>query len=89
MTMYRDARISLTCSYDSEANAAYIHLDHPITAGAAKRMIPFDPAEGMFNLDLDAEGHVLGLEILAARSALPQALLAAIIDHEDTEIQKR
>jgi uncharacterized protein YuzE len=85
MTMYRKARIGLICSYDSEADAAYIYLDHPISPGAAQRMIPFDPAEGMFNLDLNADGHILGLEIIGARRHLPPALLGAIINHESPE----
>jgi len=34
----------------------------------------------MVNLDLHADGHVLGLEILDARSRLPEALLRAILD---------
>ena len=48
-------------------------------------MIPFDPTDGMFNLDLNTDGHVLGLEIVGARTHLPPALLAAIIDHENPE----
>lgn len=82
MTMYRKARIELVCSYDSQADAAYIYLTHPIAAGAATRTVPFDPTIGMFNLDLDTDGHVLGLEILGGQH-LPPALLAAIINHND------
>lgn len=70
------------CSYDSDADAAYIYLDHPIPAGAAVRVVPFDPEHGMFNLDLNADGHVLGVEVIGARRHLPPALLQAILAHE-------
>ena len=85
MTMYRTTRIGLICSYDSDADAAYIYLEHPVSPGAVHRMIPFDPTEGMFNLDLNTDGHILGLEIISARRHLPPALLAAIIDHDNPE----
>ncbi|MEV0715679.1 hypothetical protein [Asanoa sp. NPDC050611] len=52
--MYVKAAVTLTCSYDSEADAAKVYLD--------------------------AEGHVLGLEIIGAREQLPTALLRAILD---------
>jgi uncharacterized protein YuzE len=35
----------------------------------------------MFNLDLNADGQVLGLEILGARTRLPPSLLQAILNH--------
>lgn len=79
--MYTEASVALVCSYDSEADAAYIYLEHPIPAAAAAKVIPFDPACGMFNLDLNADGQVLGLEILGARTRLPPSLLQAILNH--------
>ena len=77
--MFVTARIPLVCTYDSEADAAYVYLEHPVPAGAVDRVVPFDLARGMFNLDLNAAGHVLGLEILGARRHLPPALLDAIV----------
>jgi uncharacterized protein YuzE len=77
--MFIEARIPLVCSYDSDADAAYIYLDHPIPAGAAEQVVPFEPEHGMFNLDLNADGHVLGVEIVGARKHLPPALLRAIL----------
>jgi hypothetical protein len=38
--MFIEARIPLVCSYDSDADAAYIYLDHPVPAGAAERYLP-------------------------------------------------
>jgi len=81
--MYTQARISLVCTYDSEADAAYIYLDHPLTRGASERVTPFDTGHGMFNLDISAEGHALGLEIIGARKHLPPTLLKAILDQQE------
>ncbi|MBL7494864.1 DUF2283 domain-containing protein [Frankia sp. CNm7] len=85
--MYAEARIPLICTYDSDADAAYIYLEHPIPPAAA-RVLPFDPSQGMFSLDLDAAGHVLGLEILGARARLPPALLQAMLKHDSDQIEK-
>jgi len=77
------ARIPLVCSYDSDADAAYIYFDHPIPAGTAQQTVRFDSEHGMLNLDLNADGHVLGMEIIGARKHVPPALLQAILSHED------
>ncbi|MBB4760152.1 DUF2283 domain-containing protein [Amorphoplanes digitatis] len=79
--MYIEARIPLVCTYDSDADAAYIYLDHPLPAGETERVLPFEPERGMFNLDLNADGHVVGLEIIDARRHLPPALLHALLAH--------
>ena len=81
IVVYTKASIALVCSYDSDANAAYIYLEHPIPPAAAETVATFDTNRGMFNLDLNADGHILGLEILGARTHLPPALLRAIMDH--------
>ncbi|GAA1394371.1 DUF2283 domain-containing protein [Catellatospora coxensis] len=87
--MYLKARIPLVCTYDSEADAAYVYLDHPIASGAAvEQIIAFDPTDGMFNLDADADGHILGLEILGARKHLPTALLQAILESGQDQVQE-
>ncbi|MEV4479860.1 DUF2283 domain-containing protein [Micromonospora coxensis] len=76
--MYAESRVALVCAYDSDADAAYIYLDHPVLPGGVQRMVPFDTEEGMYNLDLNAQGHVVGLEILNAGKRLPPMLLRAI-----------
>jgi uncharacterized protein YuzE len=73
--------VALTCTYDSVADAAYIHLDAPVPA-AVRQVLPFAPESGMFVLDLDAEGRILGLEILDASRHLPAALLDTILAAE-------
>ena len=79
--MYTTASITLVCTYDSDADAAYVYLEHPIQPGAAEMVTTFDTDQGMFNLDFNADGKILGLEILGARTHLPAALLQAILDH--------
>jgi uncharacterized protein YuzE len=84
MTKYIEARVALVCTYDSEADAAYIYVDHPVPPGTAVQGVPFDTGHGMLNLDLDADGHLLGLEIIGARDHLPPALLQAILTQGET-----
>ncbi|MEV5576640.1 DUF2283 domain-containing protein [Spirillospora sp. NPDC052269] len=70
----------LRVTYDKQANAAYIYFSDPQKAAPmVKSMYPCDPVEvdGMINLDFDEEGRLLGVEVLAARSKLPQYLLDA------------
>ncbi|MET8231175.1 DUF2283 domain-containing protein [Micromonospora sp. NPDC005298] len=78
--MYTETRVALVCSYDSDADAAYLYLDHPIPAAGVRRTVPFDPADGEYTLDLDPEGRVVGLEILGAGTRLPPPLLRAILN---------
>ncbi|GAA1830501.1 hypothetical protein GCM10009682_56550 [Luedemannella flava] len=84
--MYKEARIPLVCTYDSDADAAYIYLDFPVAPGGSARMVTFEDADGMFNLDLDSDNRVIGLEILGG-SRLPAALLQAIFDNGDERIR--
>lgn len=79
--VYRKTGISLRCSYDSVADAAYIYFDHPISAGGVHRTVPFDPADvGMVNLDVDDAGRLLGLEVLGAKNRLPAAMLRGLTE---------
>jgi uncharacterized protein YuzE len=81
--MYRETSVGLICTYDSVADAAYIYFDHPIPFGAAQTVISFDTKIGMFNLDLNSDGHVIGLEILGASRRLPPALLTKILEQDE------
>lgn len=64
--------------YDSEADAAYIQLVDDISPGGVHRTVGCDPSEvgGMINLDFDAVGRLLGIEVLDASKMLPAELLA-------------
>lgn len=64
-------------TYDPEADAAYIYLADEIAAGGVARTYPCDPTEvgGMVNLDFDAEGRLIGIEVMDASRMLPSEAL--------------
>ncbi|MBG0827652.1 DUF2283 domain-containing protein [Planomonospora sp. ID67723] len=53
-----------TWTYDPEAEAAYVYLRGPIAPGGVAETIEVDDA--MVNLDLDENGRVVGIEVIAA-----------------------
>jgi len=84
----RPRRMSALCchhacvrmTYDSEANAAYIYLVEEIDRGEAVRSCVADIAmdNAAITIDFDAEGRVLGIEVLGASHALrPETIRAA------------
>lgn len=64
--------------YDREVDAAYIYIADSVGDGSVARTYACDPSEidGQINLDFDADGRLLGIEVLDASSFLPSALLA-------------
>lgn len=66
-------------SYDRSPDAAYIYLADSIAPGAVSKTYPCDPREvgGQINLDFDASGKLLGIEVLDASQFLTADLLAA------------
>ncbi|GAA2625421.1 MULTISPECIES: DUF2283 domain-containing protein [Streptomyces] len=78
----------LKVTYDETANAAYVYFIDPRARAKVAHMYPCDPVEvdGMINLDFDGQGRLIGIEVLDARSKLPQYLLesAERLDREDT-----
>ncbi|MFJ6465678.1 DUF2283 domain-containing protein [Streptomyces sp. NPDC091387] len=68
-----DVRIT----YDKSVDAAYVCLTEPQARVKAARMYPCDPVDvdGMINLDFDEQGRLIGIEVLAASSKLPEYLL--------------
>ncbi|UGT44126.1 DUF2283 domain-containing protein [Nocardia yamanashiensis] len=65
-------------TYDPVADAAYIYLAHEILPGGVAKTVSVDPMTigGMVNLDLDAEGRIVGIEVLGAKSRLDPHLLS-------------
>jgi uncharacterized protein YuzE len=59
-------------TYDSEADALYIELRHATPADSR------DIEEGV-TADLDADGHVIGIEVLHVRERLGRDALDSII----------
>ena len=65
-------------SFDRDANAAYIRLRDKVIPGSVKRTLSVD-SEGIdawINLDFDAEGRLVGIEVINATRWLPPELLA-------------
>jgi uncharacterized protein YuzE len=69
--------IPVRVTYDPEADAAYFYLVEEIRLGEAVRTVSVDPQSigGMVNLDLDADGRILGLEVLDASRLLRRDVL--------------
>jgi uncharacterized protein YuzE len=78
--MHYETDVPLTCTNDTDADAAYIYFQHPIARGQAVHTATVDTGtlRCMINLDFDADGRLLGLEVIGAGSHLPAPLLAAI-----------
>ena len=64
-------------AYDQKVDAAYVYFADPHVRPKVARMYPCDPAEVgcMINLELDEGRCLVGIEVLAASSKLPQYLL--------------
>ncbi|NGO76305.1 DUF2283 domain-containing protein [Streptomyces sp. YC504] len=64
-------------TYDKTVDAAYVYLTEPQARVKSARMYPCDPVDvdGMINLDFDEQGRLIGIEVLAAGSKLPEYLL--------------
>lgn len=67
-------------TYDRVVNAAYIYLVDEIGKGQVHKTYCCDPLEvkGQIHLDFDSSGRLLGIEVLDARSKLPEALLETV-----------
>lgn len=78
----KEIRKPLRVTYDVEADAAYIYLSDEIGMGGVADSVPLDPAanRGMINLDFDAEGRLVGIEVLAASKRMPLGLLKDMDD---------
>ncbi|WP_445338681.1 DUF2283 domain-containing protein [Clavibacter sp. CFBP 8614] len=66
-------------TYDAVADAAYVALAGPVGDGEVGTTIhsiltPGDSGE--ISLDFDADGRLLGIEVLNASAVLPAAVLA-------------
>ncbi|MGO2745488.1 DUF2283 domain-containing protein [Mycetocola reblochoni] len=66
-------------TYDREADAAYLMVVDNIGPGEAVRQVQVpddESAVGQFILDFDANGKLLGMEVLFASDALPASAIA-------------
>lgn len=82
----RETVVPVRVTLDRKVNAAYIYLaDEPTLGWRPGKTVPIsvDQIPGMVNLDLDDEGRLMGIEILAAASLLPDKMLAAFDRTDD------
>ena len=65
-------------TYDAAVDAAYIRLIDDIKPGGVARTYSCDPmqVDGMINLDFDADGRLVGVEVLDASKKLPESVIA-------------
>jgi uncharacterized protein YuzE len=72
----RVRRVPLRIELDESVDAAYVYLTERIGAGeaVAQVIVEDDRLAGEVILDLDVDGHVLGIEVLGARDLLPASL---------------
>lgn len=69
--------VNVRVTYDPIVNAAYVYFTNPQLPVQSADTYPCDPidVDGMINLDFDAEGRLIGIEILAADTKLPRHML--------------
>jgi uncharacterized protein YuzE len=70
-------RVPLHVTLDGEGDSAYVYLAERINAGEAVEQVVLDDdrVDGMVVLDLDANGRILGMEVVGASGLLPASLL--------------
>lgn len=66
-------------TYDSDADAAYLAIEDDIADGSAVENVVIErPGRGDIVLDFDADGRLLGVEVIGATGLLrPTAVAAA------------
>jgi uncharacterized protein YuzE len=65
-------------TFHRRTNAAYIYFTEEGASRHVAKTYACDPTQvdGMINLDFDAEGRLIGVEVLGASDKLPSSLLA-------------
>ena len=66
-------------TYDAVGDAAYVELAGPIAAGGVASQthsLVAPGGGGEIALDFDADGRLVGLEVLNASAVLPESVLA-------------
>ena len=80
-----DERAQVPASYDAEADAVYLHLQPTIGLDDVSRTVTATTRGSGVDVffELDADGRVLGIELLRASAVLPHAVLACFPDAPD------
>ena len=64
-------------TYDDEANAAYLELEDMVDGTAVENVVVERPGRGDIVLDFDADGRLLGVEVIGATALLRTTALDA------------
>jgi uncharacterized protein YuzE len=65
-------------TYDDKANAAYLELEDGVAEGSAVENVVVErPGQGDIVLDFDADGRLLGVEVIGATVLLRTTVLDA------------
>jgi uncharacterized protein YuzE len=64
-------------TYDAEADAAYLELEDIAEGSAVENVVVERPGLGDIVLDFDADGRLLGVEVIGATTLLPTTVLSA------------
>lgn len=65
-------------TYDVEANAAYVELGVVADGTAVENVVIERPGRGDIVLDFDADGRLLGIEVIGATELLRTAVLDTV-----------
>ena len=57
-------------TYDDEANAAYLEIEEIAAGTAVENVVVERPGRGDIVLDFDADGRLLGVEVIGATALL-------------------
>jgi len=67
-------------TYDSDVDAAYLAIEDDIADGSAVENLVIErPGRGDIVLDFDADGRLLGIEVIGATDLLSPGAVAAAI----------
>ncbi|MCJ1697557.1 DUF2283 domain-containing protein [Rathayibacter caricis] len=78
-------------TYDPTADAAYIMITDRIADGSAVQQLDSIATPGGLGeviLDFDADGRLLGVEILNARDVLPSSVIDAALRDSSSDLQR-
>ena len=72
-------------TYDRDADVAYLYIAGEIAPGGVAKTYGCDPGDagGMINLDFDAGGRLVGIEVLDASVLLPVELIETATTGDD------
>lgn len=68
---------------DTTVDAAYIRIEPTIAGGASVENVIIERPNGTIVLDLDADGHLVGVEVLGASAPLSDTVRARLTNIDE------